>query len=59
LKFDLAASLTTIDGLMQKYCTTVIDEPQLKRTRFLVADDAVYQANIKTLKIQLEKLYGA
>jgi 5-methylthioadenosine/S-adenosylhomocysteine deaminase len=59
LKFDLAASLTTIDGLMQKYCTTVIDEPQLKRTRFLSADDVVYQGNIKALKLQLEKLYPA
>src|ERR1700743_1161640 len=59
LKFDLAASLTTIDGLLQKYCTTVIDEPQLKRTRFLAADDTVYQGNIKALQTQLEKLYAA
>ena len=59
LQFDLVTSLGTIDGLMQKYCTTVIDEPQLKRTRFLAADDTTYQGNIKALKIQLEKLYSA
>lgn len=59
LNFDLTASLTTIDSLMQKYCTTVIDQPQLKRTRFLAADDAVYQANIDALKTQLNKLYVA
>jgi hypothetical protein len=58
LQFDLVSSLNTIDGLMLKYCTTVIDEPQLKRTRFLAADDTVYQGNISALKIQLEKLYS-
>ena len=59
LNFDLAASLATIDGLMEKYCTTVIDQPQLKRTRFLAADDAVYSSNINALKTQLSKLYPA
>jgi 5-methylthioadenosine/S-adenosylhomocysteine deaminase len=58
VSFDLVASLNTIDTLMQKYCTTVIDEPQLKRTRFLAADDPVYQGNIKALRTQLDRLYG-
>jgi 5-methylthioadenosine/S-adenosylhomocysteine deaminase len=57
LNFNLASSLTTIDGLMLKYCTTVIDEPQLKRTRFLASDDTIYQSNIDALKTQLNKLY--
>jgi|GEM_PF-5737678 hypothetical protein len=34
-------------------CSTVIDKPHLKRTRFLSSDDTLYQYNIDTLKPQL------
>ena len=58
LQFDLAGALNTIDTLMQKYCTTVINKPELRRTRFLASDDTLYQSNIDALKTQLEKLYS-
>ena len=57
LSFNLVDSLQTIDTLFDRYCTTVIDKPGLKRTRFLASDDTVYQENIQTLKDQLDKLY--
>ena len=57
LSFNLVDSLQTIDTLFGRYCTTVIDKPGLKRTRFLASDDTVYQENIQTLKDQLGKLY--
>ncbi len=57
LQFDLAGSLSMIDTLLQRYCSTVINKPQQKRTKFLASDDTVYQANINALKAQLTKLY--
>jgi 5-methylthioadenosine/S-adenosylhomocysteine deaminase len=58
LQFNLASSLNSIDTLLQRYCTTVIDQPQLKRTKFLASDDTVYAGNINALKQQLTKLYN-
>jgi 5-methylthioadenosine/S-adenosylhomocysteine deaminase len=58
LSFDLTAALSMIDTLLQRYCATVINKPQMKRTRFLAADDAVYQSNIDALKTQLTGLYS-
>ena len=57
LHFDLAGSLKIIDTLMQQYCSTVIDKPHLKRTRFLASDDTLYQHNISALKGQLAEIY--
>jgi 5-methylthioadenosine/S-adenosylhomocysteine deaminase len=57
LHFDLAGSLNIIDTLMHQYCSTVIDKPHLKRTRFLASDDTLYQHNITTLKWQLAEIY--
>lgn len=58
LQFDLPGSLNTIDTLMQRYCSTVINKPDLRRTRFLASDDGLYRDNIDTLKTQLNTLYG-
>ncbi|GGA85837.1 amidohydrolase family protein [Puia dinghuensis] len=58
LQFNLAGSLTIIDTLLQRYCSTVINKPHLKRTRFLASDDTVYQHNINALKATLNKLYS-
>jgi Amidohydrolase family len=57
LHFDLAGSLNIIDTWMHRYCSTVIDKPHLKRTRFLASDDTLYQHNIRTLKEQLAEIY--
>lgn len=58
LPFNLPGSLNSIDTLLQRYCTTVIDQPQMKRTKFLASDDTVYTGNIDALKQQLTKLYN-
>ena len=58
LQFDLAGSLTMIDTLLHRYCSTVINKPHLQRTRFLASDDTVYQGNIQALKTRLTKLYA-
>jgi 5-methylthioadenosine/S-adenosylhomocysteine deaminase len=58
LPFNLTGSLNSIDTLLQRYCTTVIDQPQLKRTKFLASDDTVYTGNINALKQQVTKLYN-
>jgi hypothetical protein len=57
LHFDLAGSLDIIDTLMHRYCSTVIDKPHLRRTRFLASDDTLYQHNIDMLKLQLAEIY--
>ena len=57
LNFKLADSLGIIDTLMQRYCSIVIAKPGLQRTRFLSADDDVYNNNIGSLKGTLLKLY--
>jgi 5-methylthioadenosine/S-adenosylhomocysteine deaminase len=50
LNFDLAGSLNIIDTLMNKYATNTLHEPDLKRTKFMAADDTVYEANIDALR---------
>ena len=57
ITFDLPSALTEIDTLLQKYCTTVINKPDMKRTKFLASDDPVYRANIAALTKQLTTLY--
>lgn len=57
IAFNLVDSLDIIDTLMQQYCSTVIHQPQMKRTRLMASDDTIYQNNINTLQQQLTGLY--
>jgi 5-methylthioadenosine/S-adenosylhomocysteine deaminase len=57
IHFDLAGSLGTMDALLEHYGSTVLDEPGLRRTRFMAADDQVYRERIGALKDELTHLY--
>jgi 5-methylthioadenosine/S-adenosylhomocysteine deaminase len=57
LRFDLAGSLRTMDTLFEKYGSTVLKEPGLKRTRFMAVDDKLYRDRIGALKDELTHLY--
>jgi hypothetical protein len=35
---------------MNKYATNTLHEPYLKRTKFMAADDTVYEVNIDALR---------
>ncbi|TDX00535.1 amidohydrolase family protein [Dinghuibacter silviterrae] len=57
LSFDLVRSLEIIDTLFERYCTSVLQQPQMKRTRFLASDDAAYMGKMEALKKKLQSLY--
>jgi 5-methylthioadenosine/S-adenosylhomocysteine deaminase len=57
IRFDLAGSLRIMDTLLERYGSTVLHEPGLRRTRFMAADDRVYRQRIGALRDELTHLY--
>jgi 5-methylthioadenosine/S-adenosylhomocysteine deaminase len=56
LHFDLAGALHIMDTLLQRYGATVLQDPGLRRTKFMAADDVLYQKNIEGLRDQVAQL---
>jgi hypothetical protein len=56
IHFDLAGALTIMDTLLQRYGATVLQDPGLRRTKFMAADDLLYQKNIEGLRDQVAQL---
>jgi hypothetical protein len=46
-----------MDTLLERYGSTVLKEPGLRRTSFMAADDKVYRDRIGALKDELTHLY--
>jgi cytosine/adenosine deaminase-related metal-dependent hydrolase len=57
IRFDLTGSLNIMDTLLERYGSTVLKEPGLRRTSFMAADDKVYRDRIGALKDELTHLY--
>ncbi|HET6253419.1 MAG TPA: amidohydrolase family protein [Puia sp.] len=57
INFDLVRSLKIMDTLLERYGSTVLHEPALRRTRMMAADDEVYRRRIGALRDELMHLY--
>lgn len=58
LDFNLRESLKLMDVLIERYCSTVMNDSSLNRTKFFSSDDKIYRDNIFYLKTKISNHFN-